>query len=354
MTAIALVAGTLACTFTLLLVPLVISLCQRWRLLDQPGPLKIHECPVPRLGGVSLVLATTVSVFLAEARTAIHAWPFFVVLWLIWIAGTIDDVRSLSIVFRLAAQMAAGVLLWLGGWQVPTAGSSVVSLIATCIFVISLVNCFNFLDGSDGVAAGVAGIILGAYGVVSASRADAFGTALACATAGACLGFLAYNHAPAKIFLGDGGSTALGLTIAFLGLSFWRGDHATLPHVVFPALVATLPLLDGALAILRRLSFGASPLYGDRHHVYDEMLARGWTPRRVALVCYAITAVFAAIAVWGVRSEAPRFWAVAALAVGLLILFAIGLGTLQTGATSRRRRPEASAGEIRKDITGID
>jgi len=352
MIAVALVAGSLSCAFALLLVPPVIRSCHRWRLLDQPGPLKIHSRPVPRLGGVALVLATTVSVFLAEPRAAIHHWPFFVALSLIWIAGTIDDVCSLSIIFRLAAQITAGVLLWRAGWQVPTAGSSVLSLIATCLLVISLVNCLNFLDGSDGVAAGVAGIISAAYAVISASRADAFNAALACATAGACLGFLAHNHAPAKIFLGDSGSTALGLIIAFFSLNFWRFGAPGLPRTMFPILVAILPLLDGILAIIRRLLRGDSPLFGDRSHIYDGMLARGWTPRRVALVCYAITAAFVAIAFGGLRSESPQFWLAAALGVVLLFALATKLGSLPLWKDTRRQHMKSKTGEMRDDVAG--
>ena len=243
-------------------------------------------------------------------------------------------------------------MLWRGGWVVPISGGGMASLAATCVFVVAMINAFNFLDGSDGLAAGVAGIISIAYALPRLPHIDAFQIGLACAIAGACLAFLRSNLAPAKIYLGDSGSTSLGLCVAFLGLEFWRSGHATFPRMVFPVLIAALPLLDAALAIVRRISNGISPLYGDRRHFYDRLLARGWSTRRVALACYAITAGFVAVAWWGVRSESPRFWLAAALGAGLLIAWAIKLGCLRGGIGTLTQR--ISVREVRKDAAGFD
>jgi len=329
MNATALISGLLACLLTLLLVPIVIRVCNRLQLLDQPGPLKIHSQPMPRLGGVAVVLAISTAIFSVQPIAAIRAWPFFASLALVWVAGIIDDVRSLSVLLRLAAQIAAGVFLWRGGCAVPFFGPGTAGLLATFIFIVALMNATNFLDGSDGLAAGVVGIISVGYVLPGFASGDAFQLVLACAIAGACLGFLRSNFTDAKIYLGDSGSTSLGLCVAFLGLKFWRSGHATAPRMLFPFLVAAVPLLDGALAIIRRISGGVSPLYGDRGHFYDRMLARGWSQRAVALVCYAITAVFVALATWGVRDEPPRFCLIAALSACLLTTAALRLGCLR-------------------------
>lgn len=346
------ICGTLAFLLTLLLVPVVIHLCNYWQLFDRPGPLKIHSRPLPRLGGVALVLAISASVLVAQPKTAARAWPFFAALALVWLTGLIDDVRSLSALFRLAAQISAGVLLWRGGWVAPFSGTGLVNLFATCTVVIAFVNSLNFIDGSDGLAAGVAGIISVAYALALSPRADALSAVFACATAGACLGFLPYNFAPAKIFLGDSGSTALGFCIAFFSLDFWRSSRPALPLMLFPVLVAALPLLDGALAMARRFLGGTSPLHGDRGHLYDRLLARGWSPRKVALTFYAITAALAALARWGVRRESPEFWLAAALSAFLLILCAVMLGSLRP--ESKSSLPRVPAREIRKDVASLD
>lgn len=330
MSASVVVAGLLACLLTLLLVPIVIRVCNRWQIMDRPGPLKIHTHPIPRLGGVALVIGISAAVIAVERSAAIRSWPFFAALALVWVAGLIDDVRRLSILFRLATQIAAAVLLWSHGWVVPFSGTGIASFIFTTIFVLAFTNSTNFLDGSDGLAVGVAAVIALAYLSASISRADLFQAVLASAVTAACMGFLRYNFAPALAFLGDSGSTALGVSVAFLGLDFWRSGPATAPRLLFPLLVAALPLVDGALAIIRRLSGGVSPLYGDRRHLYDQMLSKGWGPRRVAFIGYAITIAFASVAFWGVRREPPGFWVAAILCVGMLVAWAVTLGCLES------------------------
>jgi len=328
------VAGLLACLLTLLLVPTVIRLCNRWQIMDRPGPLKIHKQPIPRLGGVALVIGFSASVIAFERSGAMHSWPFFAALALVWLTGLIDDVRSLSILFRLAAQIAAAALLWRHGWVVPSSGAGVASFLVTTFFVLALVDSVNFLDGSDGLAVGVAGIIAIAFVLASISRADLFHAVLASAVAGACLGFVRYNRPAAKIFCGDSGSTSLGCSIGFLSLDFWRSGHATPARLLFPLLVAALPLTDGALAIVRRLMNGSSPLQGDRSHVYDRMAARGWGPSRIALTGYAITIAFASVALWGLWREPQGFWIAAMLSVGVLVAWAVTLGCLRSETKS--------------------
>lgn len=345
-------SAALAFLLTLLFVPVVISLCHRWQVLDCPGPLKTHRRPIPRLGGVALVLAVVISVLLTDPRSAIQAWPLFAALALVWTTGLIDDMRNLSVLFRFAAQIGAGVLLWRGGWVAPMSGTGLISLASTCVIVVAFVNALNFIDGSDGVAAGAAGIVSSAYAFALSARSDPFGAALACAVAGACFGFLPFNLVSAKAFLGDSGSTALGCCVAFFALDFWRSAHATPSQMLFPLLVAALPLLDGALAIIRRLVGGVSPLYGDRDHIYDKMLARGWSAQRVAFTCYAITAEFVAVAWWGLQRNSPQFWFAATVSFFLLALLAVMLGSLRSEQKSPV--PRLSARDTGKNVAGID
>lgn len=332
-----------ALVVTALLAPLLIWFCHRWQVLDFPGRLKIHAQPIPRLGGVAVVLAIAVAAFLRHPLAAKFEWPFFASLALIWASGLVDDIRGLSPIPRLAAQIVGATLLWAAGWRVPVPISAAPNFLITCFFVVLLVNAFNFLDGADGVAAGLAGIIAIAYAVLPGAAGNPFSSRVAFSLAGACAGFLFYNFPPAKIFLGDSGSNALGFVIAFLALDFWRSQPAavTVPALLFPFLLCALPLLDAALAILRRATRHNSPLKGDRSHFCDLLLARAYSPMQVALFCYIVVIVFAGIS-WKERGMSPvEAPVVSILSFAALAVIEVGLGSLR--AAENARSPIVSA-----------
>lgn len=312
-----------------ILTPVARQICIRFGVLDRPGPLKIHAQPIPRLGGVVITLAIIGATVAGKLLPSRSSWSFIAALALVWSAGLIDDVRGLSPAFRLAAQATGALLLWRSGWNIPAFGSGAWNILATCLFVIVFANAFNFLDGTDGLAAGVAGIIALAYIFAQSGLGLHFANNVAWSLLGACTGFLLFNFPPAKIFMGDSGSTALGFSVAFLGLDFFRSSGGTTPSLVFPVLLAGLPLIDAGLAVVRRLQHRASPFYGDRRHFYDLLLARRWSARRVAFACYAITAGLGAIGWIGLRSDSRLFLLLAAMSFAALLLAALRLGSLR-------------------------
>lgn len=291
------IAFSAALLLVLICVPVIIRACIHWRLFDQPGRLKIHSHPIPRLGGVALALALTAGTIFAARSASANYLFFLAALVLIWLAGLADDIRELAPQIRLAAQAAGGILLYFGGWRVSHIGSGYFAPVWDCLCValavILFVNAFNFLDGADGLAAGVAGIIALAYVIIPGVALSPLGYAVACSLLGACAGFLLFNFPPAKLFMGDSGSTVLGFSVAFLALDFFRASSAAARGTpwLFPILIAALPLLDALFAVARRLRNGNSPLHGDRGHFYDLLLAAGWPARRVALTCYFLTAL---------------------------------------------------------------
>jgi len=143
--------------------------------------------------------------------------------------------------------------------------------------ITARVFSFNFLDGIDGLAAGIAGVIALAYIIFPGSAVGVVGCALAWSLLGACIGLLIFNFPPAKIFMGDSGSEALGFSVAFLGLDFiaTKSANNASPLLAFPLLVAALPLFDAILTILRRLESGRCPFHGDRRYFYDLLRAAG-------------------------------------------------------------------------------
>lgn len=353
------IAAAAAFFITLAAVPLVIRFCYRARILDLPGTLKLHSRPVPRLGGIALALGIAGGAALAVRAAEHGAIPFFAALAILCAVGIFDDVHAAGPWLRLVIQFAAATLLWSAGWRLPLAGSGAVNWIATCVFVAAFVNAFNFLDGSDGLAAAVAGIIALSFAILPAGLVGALGPALAWSVAGAAAAFLFFNFPPARIFMGDSGSTSLGFVIAFLALDFYRATgaasnaapgtlrawHPAFASVLLlPLFVALLPLFDAALAIARRLRYRASPFAGDRGHFYDLLLRRGWTQARIVAWSCAVTVVFAVAARVALRMGSVNSVLLFAASIGALLAGALLLGSLRREAVEDFKAGAGAAG----------
>jgi UDP-GlcNAc:undecaprenyl-phosphate GlcNAc-1-phosphate transferase len=339
------IAGAVAFIVTVLLVPMIGKLCHRWNLFDWPGLLKIHSRPIPRLGGVAVAAAIACGVFITGQRfgSSTSVLSFLAPFGLIWMVGLIDDLDGLSPASRIAAQLAAGALLWHAGWCLPVLGKGVLGLVVVCLFVAILINAFNFLDGADGIATGVAGIIAVAYIALPRAINDALASDVAWSLVGACAAFLLSNFPPSKLFLGDSGSTVLGVAVTFLALDFYRARPTPGASMFLPFMIAGLPLLDAGLAVIRRLRNPRSLLHGDRSHFYDLLATRGWRPRQIALTCYAITAGLSVIGWIGERKRPIEFVVVAALSFGLLLAVAVRLGALRQDFAERSPQEESAS-----------
>jgi UDP-GlcNAc:undecaprenyl-phosphate/decaprenyl-phosphate GlcNAc-1-phosphate transferase len=339
MIATQLFTGALAFAITIALVPAVKALCIRYRLFDAPGPLKIHTQPIPRLGGVAIAFAICAAVVLSSPQRVMHAWPFLAALALIWTGGLADDLRGISPWIRLTVQFSAGALLWQHGWRLPILGGGALNFTVTVFYVAGFANSVNLLDGMDGLAAGVVGIISAAYLMLPGGLLSPFAVVVAWSLLGACAGFLIFNFPlPARVYMGDAGSTSIGLCLAFLGLDLYRSHAPAGPTLLFPLLAAVVPMLDTGLALIRRL-LSRSPIFaGDRKHSYDLLSERGWPVQRIVFAFYGVTTVLAAIGLFGVRSESPHFWALAMISVGLLTGIGIRLGCLRGNDQNKATR----------------
>jgi UDP-GlcNAc:undecaprenyl-phosphate/decaprenyl-phosphate GlcNAc-1-phosphate transferase len=206
--------------------------------------------------------------------------------------------------------------------------------------ITARVFAFNFLDGADGLAAGVTGVIALAYIIFPGTALGVVGYAVAWSLLAACCGFLLFNFPPAKIFMGDSGSEVLGFSVAFLGLDFItaKAPNAAATALLFPLLVAALPLADAFFAILRRLDSGRSPLLGDRRHFYDLLLERGWPARRVAIACYLLTALLAGLAWLATQGNFKQTLLIGIAAAVALLCGAIWLGSLRPRVAAPRGR----------------
>jgi UDP-GlcNAc:undecaprenyl-phosphate/decaprenyl-phosphate GlcNAc-1-phosphate transferase len=312
-------------------------------------PRDVHQEPTPRLGGIAvyvgMVLATLVAsqVPLFEEVFA-NPRPIIAVLvaGLIVVAlGVVDDLIDLDWLTKLSGQfIAAGVVAWQGVQIVslPIGGitlfSPTLSLVLTVLALVLVMNAVNFIDGLDGLAAGVALISNGVfflYALVLSlgdGGAPYFGlaTLLAVLLAGSLLGFLPLNWHPAKLFLGDSGALLVGLIMSVSAISVTGQIDpgaisptqllpAFLP-VILPLAVLIVPLLDFSLAVGRRLRRGMSPFDADRAHLHHRLLDRGHSHRQAVLILYSWTAVLAIGTLMFLF--VPWFAALAIIAVGLV------------------------------------
>ncbi len=283
-------------------------------VLDQPNKRSMHTAPTPRLGGVALWSAIACGLALHPLEN--HQGVLLGALSMVVAVSLLDDIRTLPPWPRLATQLAAALLALLGAWLVPTALTLpgwtwtwpyALALPLCLLFLVWSCNCFNFMDGMDGLAATQA--ITGFGGLaVMAGISDAPWLMLAASlTAAAATGFLPWNWPPARLFLGDAGA---------VGLGFWQGVltlHGA-AHRAFPlwaGLLAFAPfLLDGTITLLIRIAHGHSPLVPHREHLYQRLAMEPWGVRRTLLVHALFMAGCAAAAcltyqrqaVWGLGS----------------------------------------------------
>jgi UDP-GlcNAc:undecaprenyl-phosphate GlcNAc-1-phosphate transferase len=297
------VAFAAAFVVALALTPVARRASFKLGVLDHPGPLKVQREPIAYLGGVAVFAAVGVVV-------AVKQPLWLVPLGLAVALGVADDIRSISPLARLAMQITVGVI---AGIIEPTPGRF--GLLGTVAIVVVLVNAVNLIDGMDGLAATVVAISAVGFAVIAG---DGAGPALA--VCGALVGFFVFNRPPARIYLGDGGSYLLGTMLALLAAHALSG-HNRAAWIALPLLVA-VPLADTAVAIVRRRLAGRPVLAGDRSHVYDQLVDRGWPIVRVLLLCGAvqIAATAAGLLSWHLEaSGAATVFVICAIAAGIAV-----------------------------------
>ncbi|HEV8539731.1 MAG TPA: MraY family glycosyltransferase [Nitrospiraceae bacterium] len=252
----------LSFTVSLALTPVMIQVGLKWGLVDQPAARKIHQVPTPRIGGLAIyvgfVIAVLVNSILAEWMVAI-----FLAGSLLLVVGVLDDVRELPSWAKLAVQVfGAGVVIYSGNvltlFPAGPLGQSL-NMLLTLIWIVGITNAFNFFDGMDGLATGLAVLVAVFMGVVAFQTNQPGLGWLAVAIIGSCLGFLPYNfrlRAPAQVFLGDGGSTFLGFTLACLAVEGNWADNNPLVSFSNPLLFFGVLIYDMIHITVERIATG--------------------------------------------------------------------------------------------------
>ncbi len=374
-----LLCGFTAAVITFLLVGPVRVLALRLGAVAWPRGRDVHVTPTPRWGGVAMLAGVLAGVGMAYQLPALRlAFDSLEVIGvmaaaaLLVVVGALDDKYDLDALTKFAGQVtAAGVLVifgialyvfwipWGGGGPGPVSGSILIlgtnqSALLTVLLTVALVNAMNFVDGLDGLAAGLGMIAATAIGVFAlglvrrvGNDPTAYSPALiAVVLAGACLGFLPHNFNPSRIFMGDSGSMLIGLLLAAATTSAsGRMSNVGVGGTDFVALFAPLlvlaavgfvPLLDLLLAVVRRTRKGRSPFSPDKMHLHHRMLEIGHSHRRAVLLIYlwASVVAFGAVALALIDDPPVVLWTTGG---GLLV------AVIATFVPRERRRRAARA-----------
>ena len=308
-------------------------LSHRFKIYPGIRERDVHTTPTPRIGGIAIYVGIMVAIAISSQV------PFFAIFWerpaSIWaiviastvivLVGIADDLLDLDWMIKLAAQFITASIVAYGGLQIyylPFGGVTVLSswlLFGLTVFVIVFVmNAVNFIDGLDGLVAGVvliSNVIFFLYSYMfvrdfGTSTNSSLATFIAAAIIGACIGFLPLNWRPARMFMGDSGALLLGLLMATSAIAITGEANpealsdaisddrlgesqllGALIPILLPVVVLTLPLTDFGLAVMRRLRAGKSPFSPDRKHLHHRMLDHGHTAMEAVLIFYSWTAV---------------------------------------------------------------
>ena len=256
--------------------------------MDHPNERSLHVTPTPRIGGLGIMAGVCVAaVWLAGAGLLQATLPVVLAAFALAAMSVLDDVRGLPVALRFLAHFVAAVacLLALGltGW----------ALLAGTLAVVWMTNLYNFMDGSDGLAGGMAAIGFSAL-ALAAWLGGAPGLAVFCAAiAAAALAFLRFNFPPARVFMGDAGSIPLGFLAAALGI---LGAMQNVWPWLFPVLVFSPFIVDASVTLARRGLRGEKIWQAHRSHYYQRAVLLGASHRQLAIAAYALMLAMAALA----------------------------------------------------------
>ena len=337
----------LAALLSRCLTPAVRVLAEKLGAVDLPGGRRIHDHPIPRMGGLAICAAFLAAALLLSELTRPVVGLLLGAL-IVLLMGAADDLVSLSPLHKLVLQLAAAMTALAYGVRIEAitspAGTSLalgpLAAPATVLWIVGCTNAVNLIDGLDGLAAGVSAISSLTLFEAALLAGQPNAALLLATLAGACLGFLPYNFHPAVIFMGDVGSQFLGFVLGCVSIVGTLKFQTALTFAV-PLLSLALPLADTACAFLRRLLHGQSPFRADRGHIHHRLLARGFTQRQAAALLYAASALSGLAALsFAAESDTLRL---CCLALGGVVSMLLWFFVLRRSPPIRKRRKKRSA-----------
>ena len=344
-------AAVFSGALTLAFLPLLIRLSARFDLYDFPGRHKRHKKPVSFLGGaglygviwITIVTASCVSpMFFDELSESIGY--IYLGASIIFLTGLFDDLRPLSAWVKLTAEVAAGVVLYLGGMRVdpisvPLLGQISIggwSVLITVAWVVGLTNAVNLIDGLDGLATGVSLIAATTLCVVGYSYSIGGVMIFALGLIGFLSVFIFFNRYPARVFLGDSGSLQIGYYFAVISLVVPIKSY-TAAALYVPMLALGVPLLEATSSVFRRVASGSNVMRADRRHLFHYLAYAGLSARQVVLTFCGLSVLF------GFAALAMFLWdrviVISILALFMVVIFIGFFIFVARSAGVQRKRP---------------
>ena len=301
----ALLVAMLVCFLTS---PLVKNFAYKVGAIDVPKDARrMHKVPIPRLGGLAIFLGFMVSTLIFVPMTA-QLQGILLGAVIIVVLGVVDDITPLHAGLKFGVQILAALIpvlhgvkisvlsnpnifsenpwWFLNGWAIPV----------TVIWIVAITNSVNLIDGLDGLAVGVSAISSATFLIIALIVAEGDISMLCAAILGACIGFFPYNKNPAKMFMGDTGSTFLGFILATISVQGMFKMYAIISFAV-PFLILGLPIFDTAFAFTRRIARGQNPMKADREHVHHRLIDMGLNQKQAVATLYVISTILGLSAV---------------------------------------------------------
>jgi len=342
-----------------LMTPVVARIARTWGVIDRPNERKVSQRPeMPLLGGVAVAAGFGAGLVVALQRFGAgepgqggSIAGLVIGGSLILCMGILDDRFGLSAWPKFVVQFFAAAIAISHGFQIDHVTDPVsrtiyefpgwLSWIVTGIWIVGITNATNLIDGLDGLSTGVSAIIGATLTVIAVQAGQPLGVCIGVALVGALVGFLPFNFAPARIFLGDTGALFIGFVLALLALEGYR--RVTVLTFVVPLLALAVPILDVTLSIIRRVRLRTPLFSADRQHMHHRLLETHGSPRSAVLQFYFLTACFCLLALSFTRLQgyAAALFLAAVVVLTLRLLWNLGVFSLTPGERSVPEGPDA-------------
>ena len=323
----------IAFVISVLIMPVIIKFAKKYGIVDKPGERKIHKEPIPLLGGLGIFIAFIISLFIfttINTKLIVIALSLFVITLL----GILDDIYDIKATRKLLVQIICSALVTIFGARVDIGqfitsnsfAANAIDISISIIWIIGIINAINLIDGVDGLAGGVTFISSIGFLLVGLISEDRLVTLMASLLAGAVLGFLIYNFHPARIFMGDAGSTFLGFCVAIISLLIPKYS-VNKSSLLAPILILGIPIFETGVSILRRAFMRKNIFEADRKHTHHKLMDMGFSQKSTTFIIYGM-ATFSVIL--GLVIYKTQQYRLGLVFIVLYILYGFGISIKET------------------------
>jgi UDP-GlcNAc:undecaprenyl-phosphate GlcNAc-1-phosphate transferase len=297
MTPLVLILFIGALTVAIAMTPVSKWLAPHVGMIAQPRSRDIHTRPVPRMGGIAIVVAVMVALVFLRSQMEIQQLVAMIFgAAFVSFLGLADDRFTLSAYVRLIAQVGAALFIWYSGVRIAIFSVQWLDMLLTVLWVVGITNAMNFLDNMDGLLAGISVVVSAFFLVLAVQNGQILVAMLSAALLGACIGFLFWNLNPASVFMGDSGSMFLGFMLACVAIKLRFAGQSLSVSWMVPLIIMALPVFDTTLVFISRLRRGKNPLTTPgKDHTSHRIANHGFTRREAVLVLYLVCAALGII-----------------------------------------------------------